>query len=385
MKKLSTASRNAVAALSTGSNSLGRSIGATTTTSGVRAGKTQVTSAPQNNETPGVTLISSDERLAEIIGSVAASVGVVVSVVSDRSSAEREWSDAQLVLVGQDSAAAAIAWGLGARDQVYVAGHSPQEVVRWSPLLGASVIVVPQANATLAELLRDGTSQTTRARVVLIGGATGGLGASTLAAGVAGAAVQMGWSSAVVELDPGGGGLDVLLGAERLEGWRWPELASARGVVSGLTDHLPVMDSVLCVSAGRHPCQVGARARSSVVESLAAETDLVVLDRGQLGDDELVGVPIDCRYDIVSAELRGLLAARARSAEADEVLLRRGPGRRMSSHDVAAVLDRDPLLTVRQDERLARAAEQGEAPWVLASRVWQATCRRVVKKVMSRG
>lgn len=174
-------------------------------------------------------------------------------------------------------------------------------------------------------------------------------------------------------------------GAERLEGWRWPELASARGVVSGLTDHLPVMDSVLCVSAGRHPCQVGARARSSVVESLAAETDLVVLDRGQLGDDELVGVPIDCRYDIVSAELRGLLAARARSAEADEVLLRRGPGRRMSSHDVAAVLDRDPLLTVRQDERLARAAEQGEAPWVLASRVWQATCRRVVKKVMSRG
>ena len=101
---------------------------------------------------------------------MAASVGVVVSVVSDRSSAEREWSDAQLVLVGQDSAAAAIAWGLGARDQVYVVGHSPQEVVRWSPLLGASVIVVPQANATLAELLRDGTSQTTRARVVLIGG-----------------------------------------------------------------------------------------------------------------------------------------------------------------------------------------------------------------------
>lgn len=146
---------------------------------------------------------------------MAASVGVVVSVVSDRSSAEREWSDAQLVLVGQDSAAAAIAWGLGARDQVYVVGHSPQEVVRWSPLLGASVIVVPQANATLAELLRDGTSQTTRARVVLIGGATGGLGASTLAAGVAGAAVQMGWSSAVVELDPGGGGLDVLLGGRK--------------------------------------------------------------------------------------------------------------------------------------------------------------------------
>ena len=57
----------------------------------------------------------------------------------------------------------------------------------------------------------------------------------------------------------------------------------------------------------------------------------------------------------------------------------------MSSHDVAAVLDRDPLLTVRQDERLARAAEQGEAPWALASRVWQATCRRVVRKVMSRG
>ncbi|WP_130866287.1 septum site-determining protein Ssd [Acidipropionibacterium timonense] len=330
--------------------------------------------------------MSQDDRLVEVVGSVGASVGVDLTVLADRSAVDAAWRDTDgPLLIGEDLAAQVASWSLPDRGGVHLVGQDAQEVVRWSAVLRASVVVVPSASSTLAELLREGVRRSGRGVVLLLGQASGGLGASTMAAGVAFSAVDAGWSCALVELDPGGGGLDLLVGAERVDGWRWPQLASARGTVGDLRTHLPSIDGVHLVSAGRQDCTVGARARGSVVESLVSDLDLLVLDRGSLGDADLMGLAVDRRFDLVGADLRGLLAARNRSGGAGQVLLRRGPGRRMSSGDAGAVLGREPLLVVPQDDRLPRSLDQGEAPWVMASRSWLRACREVVEVVMGRG
>ncbi|ALN15151.1 septum site-determining protein Ssd [Acidipropionibacterium acidipropionici] len=333
-------------------------------------------------EEPSVTLASGDERLAEVVGSVAASIGVALHAVSTRADVVAAWEAPGPLLVGQDRASAAVAWQLPVRQGIHVVGQDAEQASRWSAALGASVIVVPQGNATLAELLRDGIQEAGRGTVMLIDQAGGGMGASTLAAGVAADAAAAGLPTALVELDPGGGGMDLLLGAERVEGWRWPELASARGTVRELAQHLPALDAVTVVSAGREPCQVGQAARAAVVASLAADHDLVVLDRGHLPGEAVAGMTVDRRVMVIGADLRSLMSARALGMSGATPVLRHGPGHRMSAPDAAAIVGAEPLLVVPHDHRLPRAADVGEAPWVMAGRRWRRACRDLREAVI---
>ncbi len=162
------------------------------------------------HDVPTIPLISADQRLAELIGSVAASIGVGVEVVADRAGASRRWDTEGPLLVGQDRASAVVAWQLPRRRDIHLVGEDAVETARWSAVLGASVIVVPDSTPTLVELLREGVQEAGTGVVLLIGQASGGLGASTLAAGIAEEAVRQGMRASLVELDPCGGGLDCI-------------------------------------------------------------------------------------------------------------------------------------------------------------------------------
>jgi len=329
-----------------------------------------------------VPLISADQALIELVGSVAASVGVGIDAVADRGGAMAVWGVEGPVLIGRDRASAVVAWQLPRRGgDVHLIGDDAAETARWSAVLGASVIVVPTGTAVLVELLREGLREAGTGVVLLIDQTSGGLGASTLAAGLAREAAGQGLRAALVELDPGGGGADLLLGAEREAGWRWPELASARGSVSDLTPHLPVVDGVAVVSVGRESVGVPQVARAAVVQSLAAEHDLVVIDRGRLDESHLTGLGIDTRLEVVGADLRSVMAGRARRISPDDTVVRHGPGRGMSTADIGALLGGEPAFSVPHDRRLPRAQIEGEAPWVLAGRRWRRSCRDLVMAV----
>ncbi len=81
--------------------------------------------------------------------------------------------------------------------------------------------------------------------MVQVNSSGGGTGVSTLASGLAWAAARSGIKVGLVELNPSAGGIDLLLGIERKDGWRWPELASARGVTTDLGSHVPSLDGVV--------------------------------------------------------------------------------------------------------------------------------------------
>ncbi|WP_257476834.1 septum site-determining protein Ssd [Acidipropionibacterium jensenii] len=331
---------------------------------------------------PTIPLISADQRLTELVGAVAASIGVGVQVVTDRGGAQSVWADAGPLLIGQDRAAAVVAWQLpGRHAEIHLIGEDAADTARWSAVLGASVIVVPESTPTLVELLREGFRSSGNGVVLLVDQSSGGLGASTLAAGIARAAAVEGMRAALVELDPGGGGADLLLGLEQAPGWRWPELASARGAVSDLTGHLPALDGVAVVSVGRECLEVPSVARVSVVRSLTAEHDLVVLDAGRAPAASIAGLGIDARLELVGADLRSVMAARARRTSPDDTVVRQGPGRRMGLADIGALLGAEPAVVVPHDVRLPRAQTAGEAPWVMAGRRWRRSCRQLVTAV----
>lgn len=124
-------------------------------------------------------------------------------------------------------------------------------------------------------------------RLLTVTGASGGLGASVLAAGVAVRAAAAGGRVAAVDLDPFGGGLDVTFGAEQTAGLRWADLAGLDGAADGsaLWAALPEIEGVRVLSYSREVLAAVAPDRvGPVVAALRTECDLVVVDLPLPGD-----------------------------------------------------------------------------------------------------
>ena len=95
------------------------------------------------------------------------------------------------------------------------------------------------------------------APVIGVVGGSGGVGASTFAAGLArlGAPASSAGRAVLVEIDPTSGGIDVLLGMEAVPGPRWSGLRLAGGRLepAALTEGLPAWSSVAFVAADVTP------------------------------------------------------------------------------------------------------------------------------------
>ena len=118
-------------------------------------------------------------------------------------------------------------------------------------------------------------------RVTAVVGASGGLGASTLALAVGRRLAATGPPSVVLDLDLLRGGLEVTAGVEHLPGRRWHDLRHVRGRVppEALVPVLPGEEGCGVLSArGGAPPGVPDAAARDVVASLAAGPARLVLD-----------------------------------------------------------------------------------------------------------
>lgn len=331
-------------------------------------------------------LLTASERIADAVLATAAALRVGVSVVGDAAALAADWVGPEVVIVGGDQAASLAGFAPRRRPRVYVVGFEADQLVTWSVPLGAEVIGLPRGEPMLSGALAPRSGP--RAPIVAVSGGHGGAGASTLAAGLAFAGARAGHSCALVDLDPHGGGLDLMVGAERLPGWRWPRLLSARGEVGDLRDFLPQVDGVTIVSAARpvaterlvapEPAAV-----ESVVRSLARHHDLVVLDVGRASTSGGVRVA-DATLLAVSATVRGVAAAAscARLAE-DATLVVRRSAEAVAPTAVAETLGLRLLGVVPNDRRLARASAVGLPPGRSARGRWSRAVSAVLSRVWS--
>lgn len=143
-----------------------------------------------------------------------------------------------------------------------------------------------------------------------------------LAAAVAGHARTRGTRVLLVDCDPLGGGIDLLVGAEELEGLRWPGLALGGGgggrvAAASLHEALPSPDEALTVlSCDRSGVGPEPDAAVAVVEAGRRAGETVVCDLPRHLTDAALAVAEACDLVVlvVPAEVRAVAAA-ARVAE----------------------------------------------------------------------
>jgi secretion/DNA translocation related CpaE-like protein len=358
--------------------------------------------AAQHGSAPVVVLTMDSDLLDHVLAG-AAVARLDPELVPDAGALRPVWSLASMVLVGVDQAPAVSRLALPRRTEVYLVGDRARgaEARRWSVRLGAAAIILPGDAALLESAMagradqREGGSRL----LALVGGA-GGAGASTVAAGLCFAAALSGRRSLLLDCDPFGGGIDLLVGAERIDGWRWPRLAAAKGRLGDLRGQLPVADGVDVLAMGRRSWPAGpspstpdAEQMKAVLASAGRSHDLIVADlpRG-LGEGPLAVLRrADLALVVVPADLRGLAAGRELSAELNTacaslgVLVRQSRAGRISADAVADGLGL-PVLGVIADEPALRAgAERGHPPGRSPRSPLGRTCRALIAEQFSTG
>lgn len=321
-------------------------------------------------------LATADPGLLDDLLRLAAAAGVEVEVAADPGSARRAWARAPLVLLGDDLADRVAAAGPPRRTGVVLVGLDLDDAQVWQRgvAVGAEhVAFLPDAEPWLAERLADAVESGSAAPVVCVVGGRGGAGASTLAAALAVTAVRRQLATVLVDADPLGGGLDLVVGGEDLEGVRWPDLAGARGRVAtaALDDALPRIEGLSLLSWDRGDVlAVSPEAMAAAVTSARRGRHLMVVDLPRRPDPaaEVALAAARTTYLLVPAEVRATAAAARVAAlvgplTADLRVVVRGPAPSGLPADVVAEALGLPLAAeARAEPGLAAALERGDPP-----------------------
>ncbi|WP_327354458.1 septum site-determining protein Ssd [Streptomyces sp. NBC_01304] len=301
---------------------------------------------------PGPLIVTEDVELLDDLLRLCAAAGArpeVHHTVPDRGGG---WETAPLVLVGDD--AAARVRGAVRRRGVCLVGHDQDDPRVWRRAveIGADhVLRLPDAEQWLVDHIADVAEGFGRpALTVGVLGGRGGAGASTLACALAVNAAEAGRRTMLVDADPLGGGLDVLLGGESADGLRWPAFARSRGRLGcgALEESLPELHAMRVLSWDRgDSVVVPPEAMRAVLAAARRRGGVVVVDLPRRVDEGVAEAlaQIDLGLLVVPAELRAVAAAGRVSAAAEMVLrdLRavvRGPfGAGLDGEEVARLLE----------------------------------------------
>jgi secretion/DNA translocation related CpaE-like protein len=153
-------------------------------------------------------------------------------------------------------------------------------------------------------------------QVIVVVGARGGAGASSLAVALAHSSAQEGKRTVLLDADELGGGIDLVLGAEGHRGVQWSELAAVDGELPGqaLFDALAVHRGVRFLSCSREgDTSISPELMIRVIHALRESCDLIVID-GTRRDDCFLSVlaTVQCEVLIVVPnEVRAVAAASA--------------------------------------------------------------------------
>ncbi|AXK33637.1 septum formation initiator [Streptomyces armeniacus] len=294
-----------------------------------------------------ILIVTEDEDLLDDLLRLCAAAGAEAQVAhgapADRVGwaswpAADTWRTSPLVLVGDDCAGAG--GGLGGRGTgppvgarragVLLVGRDLDDSGVWErgARIGAEgVVVLPDAEGWLAGRIADAAEGVgDPALTVGVIGGRGGAGASTLACALAVTAAHTRRRTMLIDGDPLGGGLDVLLGGERTEGLRWPAFAESRGRVGGaaLEESLPRLHDLSVLSWDRGASMaVSGDAMKSVLEAARRHAGVVVVDLPRRMDEAVAEAlaQLDVGLLVVPAELRAVAAAH-RVASATRMVLK---------------------------------------------------------------
>ncbi|WP_436493311.1 septum site-determining protein Ssd [Actinokineospora sp. HUAS TT18] len=322
-----------------------------------------------------VVCVQEDALLDEVLRAAAAA-GCPLDRVADAADLRARWHDAPMVVIDADTAAACLRFALPRRESVVVVSGGDPPPTLWPDALALGthrVLALPDADDWLIDAFADTTERPARqaGQAIAVIGGRGGAGASVFAAAMALTALDAGRDALLVDCDPLGGGLDLLLGAEKSAGLRWPDLSltSGRLPAAGLHAALPsrVKGNVRLslLSGAREGEGPSADAIAAVLDAGKRGGDMVICDLPRAPDESASAAldRADLAIVVVPAELRACAAARQIADRITDrgvrtgAVVRTSPDSGLRPRQVAQVLDLPLLATVRSDPGLSRSLD----------------------------
>lgn len=343
-----------------------------------------------------VLCVIDDAGLRQTVERVAAAAAVRLVTMS--SPPRRNWVTAAAVITDESGARRCVENTLPRRDRVIVVSGTDPSSSTWAAALAAGaqgVCVLPDHEDDLLCQLAEAAETRTSARpgrLIAVTSGRGGAGASVFAAALAQSATILGKTDVLlVDLDPLGGGLDLLMGAERTAGLRWPDIPSDGSRFDGgrinwsvLRAALPRAHDVYLLSAGRTHHEIEAGLVAAVFGSARRSGVTVVCDVPrqltaaavcalESADVAVTVTTCDVRAIAATASLVGVI----RGVNPNVGLVVRGPApgglRATEAADVAAApllatMRPEPLLAARLDQQGLRiSGRRGRSPLAVAA------------------
>lgn len=322
-------------------------------------------------------IMTADDALLDDALRIAAAAGV--EMVHSREPGSRSlWRTAPMILLDAALVRAAIDARMPRRPGIVVVFDAPAPEAMWEQCVRLGVertLHVQQGEVELTELLADTIrGSATDGPCVAVVGACGGAGASVFAGAIAFAGARAGAPALLLDCDPWGAGLDVILGVEHSPGLRWKDLSAPVGrlPVEELTRALPR------IRIGATGISVLAHGRESAGD-LDPDVVDVVIDAGRrAGAVTVVDLPrppgpaadrvlerCDLVVLIAPADVRGCWAAerictRLRGFDVEAGLVVRGPSPSgLGAGEVAELLGLPLLAQMRAESGLGNELEFG--------------------------
>ena len=291
-----------------------------------------------------IALLTQLPSLVDQCSALADGIGIALSVAAPGTGG---WQDAALVLLGEDVTqpprGITAPTVLIAADDASSAARTSVDAYAAAARLGADqVAILPAAAEWLVQrMIAAVEPPVASATTVGIIPGCGGAGATVLAAALAVEAQRTGLRTVLVDGDPLGGGIDLVLGAEAAAGLRWPALAASKGSLrpSMLVETLPRVDDLAFLSWDRTDAlDPTAQVLDSVLGAAQQAFEFVVVDLPRHASGPAVRA---CHH------VQVVIPARVRAAVGAARVASRI---RSTHHTVGAV--------VRQDDRASLPAQQ---------------------------
>lgn len=315
--------------------------------------------------------------LADDLLRLIAAAGLGHHQVAANRLSETEWTSAALVLLSAEAASVLAARPfLPRRAGVLIVGAGQPDSAHWADAVavGAERVLVLDADQSwLSGRLEALAGSAHRpGPLIAVAGGSGGVGTTTLAAGLAVSAAAEHEASIVVSAVPSGGGLDVVLGSEDVEGPRWPDLVEVTGRLSAaaLLDGLPRCGGVRFLAGDRSVAgAVPQDALRAVLAAARRSGSPVVLEvPGHVAVGSWLTEQIDLAVLLVTPTLDGVLGARAAAgalgwaAPSAVAVVRAWTGADLDDRLIADSLAVPIVASLRRDRAVLRARRQGSAP-----------------------
>ncbi len=331
--------------------------------------------------TSGVLTLLSDTALRDEIDRITAAVGTTAvhldPVNPGGRPGARVWAAAGAVVVDESAAVRLASTPFARRSAVFVvvAGGpdgqpADNAVLSASIAVGAeAVLVLPgQADQLVRALSRPADhpgSDGSGGRVAAVVGGSGGAGCSSFAAAMA----LRFTDTLLMDVDPCGGGIDLLLGAESADGLRWPDIQVSEGRLNWPTvrQALPRHRGISIVSGSRRAHDVQPAAVEAFIEAARLDGVTVVCDlpnvytdaaRAALAAADLVVVVATCDIRSCAATVARVPVLGALNPNVGLVVRGPAPGG-LGSGEFAAAVGLPLLAAMRPEPMLAERLEHG--------------------------